>query len=102
MAAADNIENNIEWLTNQRKASGSFTQEKYVKKMKKYKEEYPDEVELIENYDGSIWFKVPLKWVKISPPRKVSEAQKQAAAERFKKLRAEGKMNTFKKKESNE
>lgn len=103
MAAADNIENNIEWLTNQRKAAASFTQEKWVKKIKKLYEEHPEEMELHENYDGSIFVKFPLKWVKIScVKRQLTDEQKQAMAERLKKAREEGKMNTFKKKESNE
>ena len=40
-----------------------------------------------ENKDGSICAKLPVKFLKISAPRKVSEEQRQAASERFKKIR---------------
>ena len=38
------------------------------------------------NQDGSAFIKVPVNWVKISPPRKVSEEQREAAGERFRKM----------------
>ncbi len=45
---------------------------------------YPDDVQIINrNEDGSIFAHVPMRWVKVSPARKVSEAQRQAAGERL-------------------
>lgn len=41
---------------------------------------------MIENKDGSAFFHVLVNWVKCSPPRKVSEEQKEAAAERFRQM----------------
>ena len=53
-------------------------------------EEYPKEVRIVaENSDGSICAKFPIKWVKIAPPRQVSDEQKAAASERLKKYREE-------------
>lgn len=50
-------------------------------------EKYPDEVtKIIINKDGSIFCHVPVSYVKISHPRKVSEEQKEAAAERFRQM----------------
>lgn len=50
-------------------------------------EKYPDEVtKIIINKDGSIFCHVPVPYVKISHPRKVSEEQKEAAAERFRQM----------------
>lgn len=52
------------------------------------KEQYPDDIKIIaENKDGSICAKLPAKYLKISAPRKVSEEQRQAASERFKKMK---------------
>ena len=38
------------------------------------------------NEDGSIFVHIPINYVKISPPRKVSEEQKEAASKRFKQM----------------
>ena len=56
-------------------------------KLMRYADERPDEVKLIaENDDGSAFFRIPVNYVKVSPPRKVSDEQKEAAGERFKKM----------------
>lgn len=53
----------------------------------RYAQERPDEVNLIiENDDRSALFHVPVNYIKVSPPRKVSEEQRAAAGERFKKM----------------
>lgn len=49
---------------------------------------YPSEVFIIaENNDGSLLAHVPWKWVKISAPRKMTEEQRQKAAERLRHIR---------------
>ena len=58
-----------------------------VNLMRRLKEKYPDEVDLLENGDGSVFGHVPAKWMKLSPPRKVSEEQRAKAAERLRKVR---------------
>jgi hypothetical protein len=89
----NNSENCIEWLNNQHKITVSFCQEKWINKVKKLKDNYPDDVEIIAvNEDGSICAKLPAKFLKLSPPKKVSEEQRQAASERFKKLHEENKL----------
>ena len=56
-------------------------------KLMRYAQERPDEVKLMaENKDGSAFFHIPISYVKVSPPRKVSEAQREAAGERFRKM----------------
>lgn len=83
-------ENNIEFLTGQRKVTFTFTARKYINRIKKYKESHPDDVDFVENSDGSICRHVPLKWLKISPPRKVelTDEQKAERSERMRKLAA--------------
>ena len=50
-------------------------------------EKRPEEVKRVfENVDGSVLYHVPVKYIKVSPPKKVSEEQKNQAAERFKKM----------------
>lgn len=56
-------------------------------KLMRYARERPDEVKLkAENKDGSAFFHVPVSYIKCSPPRKVSEAQREAAGERSRKM----------------
>lgn len=54
-------------------------------KLRRLAEQRPEECRLVKEYPESkaIEFDVPKAWVKVSPPRKVSEEQKAAAAKRF-------------------
>lgn len=81
-------ENVIEWLTNDSEVTVTLSQRKYITKVKKLQEKYPDEVRIIvENKDGSVVAKLPIKYIKISAPRKVSEEQRDQARERLKAYR---------------
>lgn len=55
-----------------------------VRKLYKLKEENPDDVTVVFDNCFGMEVTVPTKWIKITPPRKMSEEQKQAAAERLK------------------
>lgn len=59
-------------------------------KLLKYAEERPEEVNhVIVNKDGSMVCHVPVSFIKVSSPRKVSDEQREAARERFAKMWAE-------------
>jgi hypothetical protein len=63
---------------------------RFKTKIEKLASEYPDEVKIRhENKDCSIVGTIPVKFVKIGAPRKVSDEQKEAAAERLRKMREE-------------
>lgn len=83
----------IEWLKGGDYAGVTTPSGSALKsKLMKYSEERPDEVKLIvENKDGSAFFHIPVNYIKISPPRQVSDEQKKAASERFKQMWAEKK-----------
>jgi len=56
-------------------------------KLLKLAKEHSNEVKIIsENEDGSIFDHIPINYVKISPPRKMSDEQKKAASKRFKQM----------------
>lgn len=79
-----NTENNIEWLTGDERACGSFTQKRFVNRMKRLAEARPSEVDIIENEDGSVCVHFPMKWVRISippKPREMSEEEKEQKAD---------------------
>ena len=81
-------ENVIEWLTNDSEVTVTLSQRRYITKVKKLQEKYPDEVRIVvENKDGSVVAKLPIKFIKLSAPRKVSEEQRDQARERFKNSR---------------
>lgn len=76
------IENVIEWLIGDNKAAVTFSQRKHITRLKRLKSKFPDAVEIVaENQDGSIFAHVPLDWVKISPPRQISEEQRKRLSE---------------------
>ena len=81
------IDNCFEWILGNKVASVTFSQKKFVNKLKKYAEKYPNDVQIIaENEDGSICAHVPVSWFKFSPQRQgreFSEKEKAEAAERL-------------------
>lgn len=78
----------IEWIKGRDYAGVTVPSGTALKsKLMRYAEERPDEVKLMaENKDGSAFFHIPISYVKVSPPRKVSEEQKKAAGERFRRM----------------
>lgn len=78
----------IEWIKGNDYAGVTVPSGTALKsKLMRYAEERPDEVKLMaENKDGSAFFHIPISYVKVSPPRKVSEEQKKAAGERFRRM----------------
>ena len=52
-------------------------------------EEYPDDVKIISKRDDMVEVTFPKKWVKIRPPRKLTEEQRVNAVERGRALAAE-------------
>lgn len=83
-------ENNIEFLTGQKRITVTFSARKWVNKIKTYSKSHPTEIDYVENEDGSICGHIPIKWLKISPPRQVilSEEQKKERAARMRQIAA--------------
>lgn len=83
----------IEWIKGNDYAGVTVPSGTALKsKLMRYAKERPDEVKVIAvNEDGSAFFHIPISYVKVSPPRKVSDEQKAAAGERFRKMREEKK-----------
>lgn len=71
----------------------SSDERRWINKIRKLKEEYPDQIEILaepENNDGCIYCTLPSAWLKIKPPAKrapLSEEQKTQARERMMKAR---------------
>ncbi|MDE7332163.1 MAG: hypothetical protein K2O16_07960 [Lachnospiraceae bacterium] len=81
-----NIENVIEFSKNSERATVSFSQERYKSRIKKLAAGHPEECQIVaENTDGSMCAHIPVAWIKISPAKRLSEEQRKAMAERFKR-----------------
>lgn len=81
-------ENNIEFISGQRTATVTLSNRSHITKVRKLHEKYPDEFSyFIENEDGSICCKVPLKWIAIRHPKTVTreytDEERAAIAERL-------------------
>lgn len=77
-------ENIIEWVRDEKRATLTFTQGRYLSKIKKLAKTYPEECQIVaNNKDGSIVAHVPVTWIKINPPRQLTEEQRKAAAKRL-------------------
>lgn len=78
----------IEWIKGAEYAGVTVPSGTALKsKLLRLAEKHQDEVKIVvENKDGSLFAHVPVNYIKISPPRQVSEEQKEAASERFKQM----------------
>ncbi len=82
-------ENVIEWVKDQKTATLTLSQKRTVNKVKKFAESCPEDCQIIaENKDGSICAHIPVSWVKISPPKKISDSQLMAARGNLLKARS--------------
>lgn len=81
----------IEWLNNEKRVTITLSQGRYISKVKKLAEKYPNEVIITaQNKDGSIVAHVPTRYIKIGRPKEMSDEQKHKSAERLKRMRSDG------------
>lgn len=88
----ENTENMIEFISGTRTATVTFTNKKHINRIKKLYEERKDDFKyFVENPDGSVCAKLPLKWIKINAGSKegrvMTEEQKEAARIRLAETR---------------
>lgn len=95
----DNTENMIEFTTHCHFATVTFTNAKHIRKIKElYKEHKEDFKYYVENKDGSVCAKIPLKWIRISAgrtgtSREMTEEQKEELRKRLAEGRAKAAAN---------
>ena len=80
-------ENVIGWYKDSEIATVTFSQGRYISRIRKLAEKYPDDVKVLENADGTILAYIPVKAIHISIVHRteMSDEQKQAVSERMKK-----------------
>lgn len=64
--ARDMRENVIYWLNGDKECTVNFTQVKYISKVKRMAEKYPDRVKIISEKNGVLIATIPVKAVKVS------------------------------------
>lgn len=83
-------DNSIEFYQGSNTTTVTFSTKKYINKILALSKTHPDEVEIIkmpDENDGYLYAHIPTRWVKIGAPKKVSDEQRQAMAERAKTAR---------------
>jgi len=86
-------ENVIGWYTGENHVLVTLSQKKFITKVRRLAENFPDEVEIVYvNKDGSVLCKLPLRAIKInlSAKRELTDEQKNDLAIRLKKARESG------------
>ena len=79
-----NQENVIEFVRDGKYATVSLSQGRYIGRIRKLVKSHPGECQIVaENIDGSICAQVLVRWIKISPPREMSEERKREMALRL-------------------
>lgn len=77
-------ENAIEWYNGQDIITVTLSQKRFINKLNKLAKEYPDEVKIDKvNEDGTVLAHIPLKYLRITRPRELTEEEKQKARERL-------------------
>lgn len=80
-------ENVIEFLQNEKIATVTFTQGRYITRIKDLAEKKPDECKITHtNRDGSIVAHIPVSWIRINPTMELSEERKKELADRAREM----------------
>ena len=84
-----NVENVCEFITNSKYMTVSFSQKRFITKVRELAKKFPEEVKITaENEDGSIVAHMPVSALHLSIIRKnITDEQRQAAIERLKKAK---------------
>lgn len=62
------IENVIEFLVNQKIATVTLSQKKYINRVRKLAKDFPEACQIVaDNQDGSIMAHIPTRWIRINP-----------------------------------
>ena len=85
------MDNAIEFIKGSKTATVTFSQGKYINKILSLAETHP-EVEILErpeSNDGYLYARIPVSWVKVSPPRNsnMSDEMKEQFADRMRQRR---------------
>lgn len=82
-------ENVIEFIRDNKTATVTFCQGRYVSRILELAKRKPDECEITAlNADGSIVAHIPVSWIKINPTLELSEERREKLAEQARHMNA--------------
>jgi len=94
--SAEYADGNIETYSTYDTAEKTFTlfsnEAKWVRRIKAWKADRPDEVDILSESHGGIVAHLPKSWYRIGPPRRMSDEAKAAASERLRALHSKSKL----------
>ena len=76
-------ENVIEWLRSDKQVSVTLTPKQRLYRRVEELATTHKEIEIHKNLDGVLSAHLPLSWIKINPPRELSDDQKEIMRQRF-------------------
>lgn len=80
-------ENAIEWIRDSDIATVTFSQGRFITKIRKLAEKYPDEVQIVHRNKGSIVAHIPVHYLQISNrKRDLSEEERKLLSERARNI----------------
>lgn len=86
MAGYGSNENCIEWIKDEERATLSLSQKRTITKVRRLAKSHPEGCQIVaENEDGSICAHIPVSWVKISPPRNLTEEQRKEMGDKIRR-----------------
>ena len=88
----DEYENAIEFLNGQNTAAVTLHDRRLRNRILRLAEQHPDEVAVIclpEENNGFLFAHIPAKWLRIQPPKQMSEEQRERAKERLARARGD-------------
>lgn len=81
------IENCIEWIRDEERATLSLSQRRTITRVKELAESHPEECKIVaENKDGSICARIPVSWVRINPERKLTEEERKRRSDAMREV----------------
>ena len=84
------MENALEWLVGDENVTVTLYRGRLQNRILRLAEEHPDEVAVIcrpEENTGFLLAHIPLKWLRIQPPKQMSEELKERGRQQLQKLR---------------
>ena len=88
--STEDYENAIEFLNGQKTAAVTLHDRRLRNRILRLAEQHPDEVAVIcrpEENNGFLFAHIPLKWLRIQPPKQMSEELKERGRQQLQKLR---------------
>lgn len=72
------IENVIEFIKDEARATVTFSQGRYKSRIKKLAAKRPEECQIVaENQDGSMCAHIPVEWIRINPSKELSDSERE-------------------------